>query len=93
MYNTDFLNSNSNYTFYRFYNSVDVDMYQVMTRDTGYYGGTLNAIQIQPQHNYIYRNDYDKILSSSFILIIGFVILVNIMTSIIKKGGVLSGLL
>lgn len=93
LYNTNYLNSNTNYTYYRFYNSVDSDMYQVFNRSTGnYYGQELNAIQIQPKHNYIYRKDYPQILQSVFILTIGFILLINIFTSIIKKGGVLSGL-
>lgn len=94
LYNTNYLNSNQTYTYYRFYNSVDNDMYQTLTRTTGsYYGQELNAIQIEPKHNYIYRNDYKDIVVTSAVLIIGLVVLLNIITSMIKKGGVLSGLL
>lgn len=68
-------------------------MYQTLTRNTNYTVTNLNAIQIEPKHDYIYRRDYPQILQSVFILTIGFVVLINIITSIIKKGGVLSGLL
>lgn len=93
VYNTNYLNSNQTYTYYRFYNSVDSDMYQELSRTTGYTGTSLNAIQVVPQHNYFYRQDYKDIVVTAAVLIIGIVVLVNIITSIIKKGGVLSGLL
>lgn len=94
IYNTDYLNSNTNYTYYRFYDNVDSDIYQELIRSTSSYNyGTLNAIQVEPKHDYIYRKDYPQILQSVFILTIGFVVLFNIMTSFFRKGGVLSGLL
>ena len=94
LYNTNYLNANSNYTYYRFYDSVDQDMYQTLERTTSNYNyGLLNAIEIEPNNNYIYRKDYPQILSSAFILTIGFIVLINILTSIIRKGGVFSGLL
>lgn len=68
-------------------------MYQVLERSTNYNTVNLNAIQVIPQNSYVYRKDYPQILQSVFILTIGFVVLINLMTSIIKKGGVLSGLL
>lgn len=69
-------------------------MYQTLERTTSSYNyGSLNAIQVQPKHEYIYRKDYPAILQSVFILTIGFVVLFNIMTSFFRKGGVLSGLL
>lgn len=86
VYNTDYLNSNSSYTYYRFYQSVDSDIYQTLVRNTGYSSGSLNAIQIIPKHEYIYRVDYPEILQSVFILTIGFVVLFNIMTSFFRKG-------
>lgn len=69
-------------------------MYQILTRTTTNYNyGFLNAIQVIPKHEYIYRKDYSQILTSVFILTVGFVVLFNIMTCFFRKGGVLSGLL
>ena len=94
IYNTDYLNANSTYTYYRFYNNLDQDMYVCLERNTSNYNyGYLNCVEIQPQSSYIYRKDYPQILSSVFILTLGFIVLLNILTSIIKKGGVFSGLL
>lgn len=69
-------------------------MFQTLERTTSNYNyGYINAIQVNPKHNYINRVDYPQILQSVFILTVGFVVLFNIMTSFFKKGGVLSGLL
>lgn len=95
LYDTNYLEPNTSYTYYRFYNNLDQDMYMAQTRTTSQYnyGYLSNYVEIQPQHNYIYRKDYPQILQSVFILTLGFIVLINILTSIIKKGGVFSGLL
>lgn len=93
LYNTNYLSSNSIYTYYRFYNSVDSDIYQVLQRSTSYGYGDLNAIEIVPTNNFIYRNDFTNICIVSFIFIFGIIVLFNIITSFIKKGGLLGGLI
>lgn len=60
---------------------------------TNYNYGYLTSAEIEPTHDYIYRRDYPNILNIAFIFTLGFVVLINIITSIIKKGGVLSGLI
>lgn len=94
VYNTNYLEPNQTYNYYRFYNNLDQDMYIQQQRQTSQYNyGWLTCIEIQPQHDYIYRKDYPSIVSTSFIICCCIVLLLNLMTSVIKKGGVLSGLL
>lgn len=94
VYNTNYLNANSSYIFYRFYNNLDSDMYLPMERITNNYNyGSLECIQVNPMHSYIYRKDFSDICLTSFIIIFGIIVLFNIVTSIIKKGGLLSGLI
>lgn len=95
IYNTNYLEPNESYTYYRFYNNIDSDLYSIQTRTTNQYnyGYLTNSIEIQPQHSYIYRKDYPQILTCVFILTLGFVVLLNVLTSIIKKGGILGGLI
>lgn len=94
VYNTNYLNANSTYTYYRFYNNVDQDMYVTLERTTSNYNyGYLSCVEIQPSHNYVYRKDYPSIVSTSAIIILGIVVLFNIITSIIRRGGLFSGLL
>lgn len=95
LYNTNYLDANRTYTYYRFYDSVDQDMYIPLERSTSNYnyGYLANIIEIEPSHNYIYRKDYKDIVLTSAIIIIGIVCLINLITSIIRKGGLLSGLL
>lgn len=94
LYNVDYLEPNRTYNYYRFYDSVDSDMFVVMERSTTNYNyGYLSCVEVEPTSEYFYRKDYPNILMSVFILTIGFVVLINAFTSIIKKGGVLSGLI
>ena len=94
IYNTNYLEPNQTYNYYRFYNNLDQDMYVILQRQTSQYNyGYLSCVEITPQHSYIYRKDYKDIVVSSAILIIGVICLFNIITSLIRKGGLLSGLL
>ena len=94
LYNTDTLQPNRAYTYYRFYNYLDQSLYTTHTRNiTGSISQTLNVIEVTPTYSYTARKDYPDIVFTSAILIIGFVALFNIITSIIKKGGLFSGLL
>lgn len=94
VYNTNYLEANRDYMYYRFYNNQDQDNYVVLTRSTSNYNyGYLTCFEISPNSSYIYRKDYPQIVNTAFILTLGFVVLINIITSIIKKGGVLSGLI
>lgn len=60
---------------------------------SNYNYGWLNSIEIEPDSSYIYRKDYPQIVNVVFILTLGLVVLINIITSIIRKGGIFSGLL
>lgn len=92
LYNTPILYPNQTYTYYRFFNDYDQDIYNTYTRTTGSYSSTLNATIIEPTNEYIYRKDYPQILNIVFIYFLFFIILFNIFTSIIKRGGLLGGL-
>ena len=91
-YSTDNIISGNTYTFYRNYYFFDYDLFQEYTLNATE-TKNLECVEINPTHNYIYRKDYSNILFTSFIYILGFVVIFNIITSIIKKGGLLSGLI
>lgn len=89
LYNTDTLISGQDYTYYRFYDNLEKDLYQELHKTaTNYDSGLLSTIEIEPTSNYTARTDYHDIVLTSAILIIGLVILLNIVTSIIKRGGI-----
>ena len=94
LYNTNILCAGQTYTYYRFYYDLEQDIYTTNQRQQSQYNDSwLNCVEIQPSSEYIYRKDYPDILFCSATLIIGIVILLNIITSLIKKGGIFSGLL
>lgn len=94
LYDTNYLDANRTYTYYRFYDNLDQDIYIELSRTTSNYNyGYLSCTEIQPKHDYIYRRDYKDIVTTSAVIILGLVVLINILTSIIRKGGVFSGLL
>lgn len=91
-YDTDTLLANNSYTYYRNYYNFSRDIFEersvVPDQDT-----SLECTEVTLTHEYVYRTDYKDIVVISFILILVFTVLINVLTSIVKKGGVLSGLI
>ena len=88
LYNTNNFYDNNYYDYYTIYN------------ENGFYYSSgsrrvysQSVVDVQVTDNWLYRRDVDSI----FIIIFSFVLfglfLFNVMTSIIRKGGVLGGLL
>lgn len=91
LYNTDTLHNNI-YTRYRIFTNVkgfyySVDSVQVGTFQTNY------ATDINVTDKITYRQDFPSIVTVTFILAVFGVWLLNIITSMVRKGGVLGGLL
>lgn len=94
LYNTKYIENGQNVKFYRFYYNNDDDMYQNYdrTNNTGNRLSVGSEIRVELTNNFIYRRDFPNILFCSFIYIVIFVFIINITTSMIRKGGVLGGL-
>lgn len=95
LYNTISLQPGEKVKYYRFHYELDDDMYQPYDRVNNdsvikYVG---SVIEINPVSNYWNRRDYPQILFCSTVIILAIVVILNIVTSLIKKGGVFSGLL
>ena len=92
LYNRSVLPRNSSVTYYRIYTNYDNFMYSVNTVTTPNYDQVIsNSIEVT--NDVMYRNDMPQIVSTTFIFAIGFVFLINLVTSFVKRGGLLHGLL
>lgn len=91
LYDTDTLIANNTYTRYRIYMYDNSFMYSVASVRAG--ATQSIATELNVTNNVLYRRDMPFIAVWSFVLIVGFVFLINIVTSFIKKGGVFGGLL
>lgn len=78
--------------FYRLYLYDNTFIYDHLSTNYTQYNETV-ATYINTTDNYMYRRDFPSIMIMSFIYIILLVFLFNIVTSVFKKGGLLSGLL
>ena len=79
-------------TVYRIYHCISPNTYYTYNKTFSNYNTT--TYQEYPRTDDIcYRQDFPQICTTVFIICILFVFLLNIVTSIFKKGGVLSGLL
>ena len=86
----DLFNNNQTYTYYRIYMYDNLFEYDVMSQKGGYYNETLQDVKVS--QNQVYRRDFGDVCII-VALMVGFgVWLLNLMTSIIRKGGVLGGL-
>lgn len=83
---------NETLTYYRIYTNYQGFYYSVGTRSFGQYNYT-NFDNIEVSNEWVYRNDCDKIFVVVFICIIGWVWLLNLFTSVVKRGGLFGGLL
>ena len=91
LFNTDTIVGNRDYTYYRVYMYDNLFAYSVGTISGSYYNQTLQDINVS--NNKVYRRDFGDICIM-VALMVGFgVCLLNLLTSVVRKGGVLGGLL
>lgn len=84
--------SNETLDYYRIYFKVSPGFYVQGSQTFGNYN-TTSFIDVDVSNSVWDRPDIDGILTSVFILAFLGVFLINLVTSIIKKGGILGGLL
>lgn len=91
LYNKPYGN-NETLPYYRIYTYTDDFYYSEGTQSFSSYNTTYFT-EIEVSNNWAYRRDFSDICLTSFIIFLFFfVFLFNIMTSFIRKGGVLGGL-
>ena len=83
--------NNETLPYYRIYKNYDNFMYSQGTTDFRY--TTTQFTEVKVSDNWLYRTDIDKIFLVSFLFILLFIFVFNIVTSVFKKGGVFGGLL
>lgn len=91
LFNTNVLH-NGSFDYYRIYTNNNGFYYSYNTANYSQYI-TEYAIPIDVTNDVCYRSDFDSILIITFIFVLFGVFLLNIITSLINKGGVLGGLL
>ena len=91
LYNTQVLHNNS-YTYYRIYTNDNGFYYSTNTTNYNQYI-TEYATPIDVTSDVFYRTDFPNIMIMTFLFVLFGIFLFNIMTSLIRKGGVLGGLL
>lgn len=90
LYNTDTLHNNT-YTFYRIYTNVGGFYYKISEQTYGSYNTTYTQ-DINVSNKNVYRQDFPNIVVITFIFALFGVWLFNLLTSLIRKGGLLGGL-
>lgn len=93
LYDTNVLQANNTYTYYRIYLYDNQFMYEQLQRQIGSYYQNTYLNQVRVTDNIRYRRDFPDIAQTIFLYILLFIFLVNLVTSSIKKGGMLGGLL
>lgn len=73
--------------FYRIYYPYNDDVYEKKTVDVSKYT-TLQPFEIERTNNFLFRRDADIILIAVFFFTLLFIFLINIATSLIKRGGI-----
>lgn len=91
LFNTPVIEPNKEYTFYRVYLYDNYFAFSENTFNTSEYiiGG---LVDIPTSDNIVYRRDFDSICIITFVFVLLGIWLLNLITSLIRKGGVLGGL-
>ena len=92
LYNTNNFISGRTYPYFRVYLTYNEFLYSKGTTTISNYSN-LTTTKIDVSQDMIYRRDFDKICSTTFIICFGIILIFNIITSMFKKGGLLGGLL
>lgn len=93
LFNTETLRPNQTYTFYRVYMYDNYFTYYQDTYTTGSYYSTSTNYNIPVSNKAVYRRDFSYVMIMTFIFVIFGVWLLNLFTSIVRKGGIFGGLL
>lgn len=91
LYNTEILH-NDTYQSYRIFTNNNGFYYEPRTVTIGQYTTTYTR-QIDVSNNPVYRQDFPSILFMTLVFSVFGIWLFNIITSVIRKGGLLGGLL
>lgn len=91
LFDTNVLHNNY-YNFYRIYYTNYGFYYEYLTTSVSQYQ-TYTLQQLEVTDNVCYRQDFPQICQVTFIIVFFAVFLFNIFTSVIRKGGLLGGLL
>lgn len=91
LYNTDVLHNNT-YTRYRVFTNAGGFYYSTDTVNVGNYTTTYTT-NIETTDKPAYRRDFPNILFMTCVFAVFGIWLLNLLSSIIRKGGVLGGLL
>lgn len=84
--------SNGTYNYYRIYYNSPYFIYSEGDTTFSSYNSTI-ATDVPVSNSWWYRHDLCGILTCTIIIALFFLFLFNIFTSIVRKGGVLGGLL
>lgn len=90
LYNVSTLHNNT-YVYYRIYTNYNNFMYEKRQQTVNQYTTTYTN-NIQVSNNKVYRNDFDSIVICTFIFVLVGVWFLNLLSSAIRKGGLLGGL-
>lgn len=90
LYNTDALHNNT-YTYYRIYTNVGGFYYRIYQQTYNQYNTTY-AQDINVSNEVVYRRDFPSILFMTICFTLIGIWLFNLITSLIRKGGLLGGL-
>ena len=93
LYDRNYILPNTSATYYRIYFYDNTFVYSTLSRSANYNGYNVGGTEVQVTNNVWYRRDIDSILLSVLVIAVFGAFFINLVTSIVKKGGLLSGLL
>ena len=93
LYKTDTFVEGEEYEYYEFFTSISSNTYVHGWDNPTNFSQFVEVHQVEITDDVFYRSDIHDIVGTTFIFVIGFIFLINLITSMIRKNGLLGGLL
>lgn len=93
LYNTDNFEEGGTYEYYEFFTSLSSNTYVHGWDNPTNFSQLVEVHQVEVTDDVFYRSDIHDIIGTTFIFALGFIFLINIITSIVRRNGLLGGLL
>ena len=93
LYNTNNFVEGEVYEYYEFFTTITSNTYVHAWDSPSNISQSVQAVKVEVTNDIFCRSDIHEIIGTTFIFVLGFIFLINIITSIVRRNGLLGGLL
>ena len=93
LYNTNNFVEGETYEYYEFFTEISGNTYVHGWDSPSNFSQLVEVHEVEVTNDVFYRSDIHDIIGTTFIFALGFIFLINIITSVVRRNGIFGGLL